>query len=203
MWDPTVVECYCAIQPRFPETKKQLPTHINAHTHTPTHAAHTLCLELWVPQFTKEQGCFMCVWLSLFQLAWNSRSRSESLYIASRGGLDLVCEHSTPTFCGCTWLSECVCLRSWWQPTSDLLHLSCHNRCIELLPVEDETVSVLVKSPGLILGFIIAPCPFCLKLCFLFRCLLIQNRLNQPIGLTSNACVLAVPRCPVLRVFEY
>lgn len=115
------------------------------HTHLP-HIAHTLCLELWVPLFTKEQGCFMCVWLSLFQLAWNSRSRSESLYNALRGGLDVVCEHSTPTFCGCTWLSECVCLclRSWWQRTFDLLHSSWHNRCIQLLPLEAETVSVLV-----------------------------------------------------------
>lgn len=71
----------------------------------------------------------MSVWLSLFQLPWNSRSPIESLHSALRGaGLDSVCEHGTQAL----WLSEhvCLCLRSQWQCTLDLLHLSSHNRCI-------------------------------------------------------------------------
>ncbi len=116
MWDPTAVGCWCEIEPRFPETQGTA-AHAHRDTHTHTHTVHALCLELRVPLFTKEQGYFMCVWLCLFQLARNSRTHSESLCNDSRGGLDLVCEHSTPTFCGCARLSEhvCLCLRSWWQ----------------------------------------------------------------------------------------
>lgn len=105
------------------------------HTHAYTHAVWTEALS--VP---KEQGCFMCVWLSLFQLAWNSQSRSESLRYAWRGGLVLWCEQGTPTFCGCTWLSEhvCLCLHSGWRRTLDFLHLSVYNRCVRHEDVKEK-----------------------------------------------------------------
>lgn len=87
--------CWCEIQPCSLVSQRPKNSCSNTHTHiytqTSTHMARTLCLELRVPLFTKEQDCFMCVWLYLFQLAWNSRSHSESLYSTLKGGLDLVC----------------------------------------------------------------------------------------------------------------
>lgn len=106
----------------------------------------------------------MCVWLSLFQLAWNSRSRSDSRRYAWRGGLVLVCEQGTLTFCGCTWLSEhvCLCLHSGWRRTLDLLHLSGCNKCIWHEDVKEKQqynyllemkLFVLVNSAALTHGF--------------------------------------------------
>lgn len=66
MWDTTVLGvrllvCSWALFPRGHGTAA------NAHerTYTPTHM-NPLCLELRVLGFTKEPGCFMCVWLSCF-----------------------------------------------------------------------------------------------------------------------------------------
>lgn len=88
MWDTTVLGV--SVRVLFPNGQRTAANaHEHTHTHTPTHM-HTLCLELRALLFTKEWGCFMCVWLSLFQPAWNSQPHSESLHCAWRGGLNLV-----------------------------------------------------------------------------------------------------------------
>lgn len=179
----------------------------HTHTHTQVHIytyTYILCLELRAPVSTKEQGCFMCVWLSLFQLDWNSRSLSESLRNDSRDAWTR-CVNSSQTFCGCSSLSEhvCPCLMTayfcWnFQPLIDLFSTKMKKTEV-WFPAWGETVSVLVILPVLALGFITPV--FCLELCFPCRCVLIQHRLNQQIGMTLNVCVLTVWRCPLRRVF--
>lgn len=97
-----------------------------AHTHT--RCVH--CVWNWeCLLFTKEQDCFMCVWLSLFQPAWNSRSHSESLCNASRGGLGVWTRHSNFSVGALDCLSMFVFVCTH-DDSALSVHLSGHNRCI-------------------------------------------------------------------------
>lgn len=56
-----VLVCDRASFPRDQEAAALAHKHTHIYIHTHAHMLHTLCLELRVPLFTKEQGCFMCV----------------------------------------------------------------------------------------------------------------------------------------------
>lgn len=141
----------------------------------------------------------MCVWLSLFQLAWNSRSRSDSRRYAWRGGLVLVCEQGTLTFCGCT---DCLSMFVFVCTRDEGALLTC---CIYRAVINVFDMRMWRKSSSIITCWrwnCLCPCQLssintrlqygpqllCLKLCFPRKCLLIQNRLNQT-GTTLNLCV--------------
>lgn len=110
MWDATVVGCWCAIEPCFPETKEQLLERTHLHTWCIHSVWNWECL---YSQRNKDVSCvYDCLCFSWPEIAYLTVSHS-----AVTRRMDWTCEHSAPTFCGCIWLSEhvCLCWHSWWQ----------------------------------------------------------------------------------------
>lgn len=95
-----VVGYWCVIEPQWWETKEQLllHTHTDAHTHT----------IVWNSEYHYSQRFHVC--MTVFQLAWNSRSPHDSLCSDSWGWSAYVC----------VWARACVCV--WTQYFCGKLH---------------------------------------------------------------------------------